>query len=433
VAYQHTIVRVGTFPGIDTQRTAPDDALTHSREMFMTSTGTTHGTTLIRGSSEAAEVDPAGVQHALQLAANWVVEGTTPALVVLAARRGVMFLHEAFGRLTPEAESPALRPDSIYPVASLSKPVTATAVLCLVEDGLVGLDHLVRDYVPEFTGAGKDAVTVRHLLTHTSGLRDELVEGHVRQKLASGGLTPDGRTEPESLALFPPYVMYWHFESGLDAPLGRPPGTELVYSSYGYAALGEVIQRVSGRSFTDFCRERILAPLGMDQSYFEVPEETWARVVRRPESFPPAHLNVRERIPAAMPQGGLSSTAWDLAIFGQMFLNGGGYGAARVLSPASVAQMTHDQVPVVLGSKPGVSYGHPASGLGWWVNVPEAVHVFHASQLSAEAFVHGGSGGSLVCIDPARELIVVWLSIWAGADLAKPNLFVDALVESIIS
>jgi CubicO group peptidase (beta-lactamase class C family) len=401
--------------------------------MFMTSTSTTHGTTLSRGPSDAAEVDLAGVRHARQLAANWVAEGITPALVVLAARRGVVFLHEAFGRLTPEPGSPALRPDSIYPVASLSKPVTATAVMCLIEDGLVSLDRPVKDYIPEFTGAGKDAVTIRHLLTHTSGLRDELVEAHIRHKLASGAVTPDGRTEPESLALFPPYVMYWHFESGLDAPLGGPAGAELVYSSYGYATLGEVIQRVSSRGFADFCRERIFAPLGMRDSYFEVPEEAWGRVVRRPESFPPPHLNVRERIPAAMPQGGLSSTAWDLAVFGQTFLNSGAYAAARVLTPASVAQMTHDQVPVVLASKPGISYSHPASGLGWWVNVPEGVRVFLAGQLSTRAFAHAGPGGSLLCVDPTRELVVVWLSIWAPPDFTKPHLFVDALVESIAS
>jgi CubicO group peptidase (beta-lactamase class C family) len=401
--------------------------------MYMTSTSATHGTTLTCGPSEAAEVDLASVRHAQQLAAGWVAEGITPSLVVLAARRGVVFLHEAFGRLTPEAESPALRPDSIYPVASISKPVTATAVLCLVEDGRVGLDRPVQDYVPEFAGAGKEAVTIRHLLTHTSGLRDELVEAHIRHKLASGAVTPDGRTEPESLALFPPYVMYWHFESGLDAPLGRSAGAELVYSSYGYAMLGEVIQRVSGRSFAVFCRERIFAPLGMGDSYFEVPEDIWARVVRRPESFPPAHLNVRERIPAATPQGGLSSTAWDLAVFGQTFLNCGTYGAARVLSPASVAQMTHDQVPVVLASETGTSYGHPASGLGWWVNVPQGVRVFHAGRLSTSAFAHAGSGGSLLCVDPTRELVIVWLSIWAAPDFTKANLFVDELVASITS
>jgi CubicO group peptidase (beta-lactamase class C family) len=204
-----------------------------------------------------------------------------------------------------------------------------------------------------------------------------------------------------------------------------------VYSSYGYAMLGELIQRVSGRSFADFCNERIFAPLGMRDTYFEVPEQTWARVVRRPQNFPPAHLNVRERIPAAMPQGGLSSTAWDLAVFAQMFLNGGAYAAKRVLSPASIAQMTLDQVPVVLAHMPGETYSHPASGLGWWINVPQAARTFHAAQLSNAAFAHAGSGGSLVCADPAREMLVVWLSVLSGPDFSKPNLVVDALVESV--
>ena len=380
----------------------------------MNSPTATKAATLSRGDPEAVDVDVARVQRAERLAANWVAEGITPALIVLAARRGVVFLHEAFGRLRPEPDSPALRPDTMYPVASISKPVTATAVQCLVEDGLLGLDNLVQDYVPEFTGKGKDAVTVRHLLTHTSGLRDERVEAHVRDKLASGAISADGRTEPASLALFPPYVMYWHFSSALDTPLSSPPGAEWVYSSYGYATLGEIIQRISGRSFADFCHQRIFAPLGMRETYFEVPEEMWARVVRRPESFPPPHLNVRERIPAAMPQGGLSSTAWDLAVFGQMFLNGGAYGSARVLSPASVAQITHDQIPLVMVHKPGESYGHPAAGLGWWVNAPEGARVFLADQLSVDAYAHAGSGGSLLVIDPRGN----WLSSGSRSGLA---------------
>jgi len=91
-------------------------------------------------------------------------------------------------------------------VASISKPVTATAVLCLVEDGLLELDRSVQKYIAEFTGDGKEAVTVRHLLTHTSGLRDEAVYAHVGRKREAGPNPPDERTEPASLTLFPPYV-----------------------------------------------------------------------------------------------------------------------------------------------------------------------------------------------------------------------------------
>jgi CubicO group peptidase (beta-lactamase class C family) len=394
---------------------------------------TAHGTVLISGDAQAAGMDQVHVQRTVQLAANWVTDGTTPALIVLAAREGVVFLHEAFGRLTPEADSPALPPNAIYPVASISKPVTATAVLCLVEDGLLKLDRAVQAYVTEFTGDGKEAVTLQHLLTHTSGLRDEAVEAHVRSKLKSGAIPPDGRTEPASLALFPPYVTYWHFDAGLDAPLSGRPGQAMAYSSYGYALLGKIVARVSGRAFADFCHERIFVPLGMHDTYFEVPEAQWPRVVRRPTSFPPQHLNVRERIPAAMPQGGLSSVAWDLAVLGQTFLNGGNYDGAHVLTAESVEQMTHNQVPRVMARRDGggETSAQASSGLGWMVHVPGAVRPL-SRQLSDDAFGHAGSGGSLLCVDPARDLVVVWLSVSADQSSTNEDLFIDALVESVV-
>jgi len=388
-------------------------------------------TLLQYGDPVAAGVDAVRLGRARQVAAGCVTEEVTPALVVLAARRGVVFLHEAFGRLMPEAGSPVVRADTIYPVASINKPVTATAVLCLVEDGLLELDRSVQKYIAEFTGDGKEAVTVRHLLTHTSGLRDEAVYAHVGRKREAGPNPPDERTEPASLALFPPYVMYWHFESGLDTPLSGGTGHEVVYSSYGYALLGEIIQRVSGRSFADFCRERIFARLGMRDSYFEVPEVEWPRVVRRPTRFGLLHLNVRERIPVAMPQGGLSSTAWDLAVFGQAFLNSGSYGGVRTLTPASVAQMTRDQVPGVPPQRQGEPLAKASHGLGWFLNLPGEVYPF-PSQLSDEAFGHGGSGGSLLCVDPARELVVVWLSVWPDMSTTSQYGFVDALIESVV-
>src|SRR6266568_1099298 len=102
------------------------------------------------------------------------------------------------------------------------------------------------------------------------------------------------------------------------------------------------------------------------------------------------------------------STTWDLAIFGQAFLNGGTYGGARVLSPASVVQMTQNHVAGVL-TQPYAQLA--AHGFGWVIHAPGAIHPLPI-RLSDRAFGHGGSGGSLLCVDPARELVVVWLSIW---------------------
>jgi serine-type D-Ala-D-Ala carboxypeptidase len=185
---------------------------------------------------------------------------------------------------------------------------------------------------------------------------------------------------------------------------------------------------VSGHSFADVCRERIFAPLGLRDTYFEVPEAEWDRVVRRPASFPGPHLNVRERITAAMPQGGLSSTAWDLAVFGQAFLNGGSYAGAQLLSTASVAQMTHNQIPGVPGSWLGERVPEGYRGLGWSVYGPRRTGR-SPGQLSDRAFGHGGAGGSLLCIDPELELVVVWLSVGREEPPANQHAFIDTLVD----
>src|SRR5439155_18134618 len=101
------------------------------------------------------------VRRAARLAEAWVAEGHTSGVVILVARRGVVVLHEAFGRLSPEAGASALPRDTLFPIASITKPITATAVMCLVEDGLIGLNRPVQEYIPEFVGEGKQHVTVR--------------------------------------------------------------------------------------------------------------------------------------------------------------------------------------------------------------------------------------------------------------------------------
>src|SRR2546430_9423872 len=130
------------------------------------------------GSPDKAGMSAQRVQHIAELAEGWVEQGIAPALVVLVARRGNIVLHEAFGRLTPDPDAPALPRDAIFPLASLTKPITATAAMVLVDDGLLGLNRPVAEYIPEFVGEGKSAVMVHHLLTHTSGLRDEDLDAH---------------------------------------------------------------------------------------------------------------------------------------------------------------------------------------------------------------------------------------------------------------
>src|SRR5262245_5213775 len=152
--------------------------------------------------------------------AEWVEAGETPAIVALLARRGVVVLHEAFGRLGPDG--PALRPDALFPVASISKVVTAAAALSLVEEGLVGLNRPVQEHLPELVGEGKEAVMVHHLLTHTSGMRDEDIEAQLNAKSERGDLPPES---VPSGAIDPGVWVHWR--EGPDAPLWKPSGEEM--------------------------------------------------------------------------------------------------------------------------------------------------------------------------------------------------------------
>jgi CubicO group peptidase (beta-lactamase class C family) len=132
---------------------------------------------LRKGTPATVGISAEKIKNIRNLAQKWVDDGVHPSLEFVVARRGVVFLHEAYGKLGPEKDAPSLVKDTIFPLASISKPITATAAMILVEEGLLGLNRPVRDYVPEFIGEGKDKVIVRHLLTHTSGLRDvDLIE-----------------------------------------------------------------------------------------------------------------------------------------------------------------------------------------------------------------------------------------------------------------
>jgi CubicO group peptidase (beta-lactamase class C family) len=363
------------------------------------------------------------VRHIVDLAAGWVAEGITPALVVLVARKGVIVLHEAFGRLGPEQDSPPLELDTLFPLMSLTKPITATAIMLLVEDGLLGLNRPVRWYLPEFSGEGKDAVMVHHLLTHTSGLRREEVEAHAEGKGGSVQVPPPDETQHPLVHryLFPRY----------DAPLWKPPGVEMSYCSYGYKLLGEIVRRVSGISLAGYCREQIFGPLGMTDTHYIVPDSVSHRVVRRAADDPVAAGLEAHRVaetPWAM--GGAYSTAMDLAVFGQMFLNGGAYGDARILSPASVKEMTRNQIQGISAQRKDEFFPEASWGLGW-----DAVGCkrssYYGTLRSTRTFLHGGSGGVYLWVDPVYEIVGAYFSVQA-TEQWYADLFVNAVTAAIV-
>jgi CubicO group peptidase (beta-lactamase class C family) len=325
--------------------------------------------------------------------------------------------------------------DAIFGVASLTKPITAAAVMCLVEDGLVGLNRPVQEYVPEFCGAGKDAVMVHHLLSHTSGLRDMDLNAHALAKITSGAIAP-----PEPLAYLRPdeFMHLRLFAAVHDAQLWKPPGAEMSYCGYGYTLLAEIVRRVAGRPAERFVQERIFDPLRMEStSYSGAPPERLPRVVRRGNDAPFAMLS-RPDVVAALPPGAGSaySTAHDLAAFCQVFLTDGAYGGKRVLSRASVVEMTRNQIPGIGAHWATESFPEASWAFGWSIQGNKKP-LREGSLLSAAALTHSGVGMMFLWVDPVHEFVGAYLSVaprWIPARRHNtcPDLFVNTAIGAIV-
>lgn len=371
------------------------------------------------------------VRRLAVLAEQEVADGMTSALVVLVARRGVIVLHEAFGRLRPDDDAP-LPWNAIYPLASLTKPITATVVMTLVEEGLLGLNRPVAEYVPEFASEGKEgkgAVMVHQLLTHTSGLTDQEIRAH-GERLGLVAPVEPGRID------FPPIET--QLRIACEAPLSRPPGLEMSYSNYGYQLLGEIVRRVSGKPLADLAAERIFEPLGMCDTSFGVPETRSQRFVQRPASAPHAEmLNSREHQGVRAAAGGASSTAMDVGVFGRMFLNRGRYGEECILSPAAVAEMTRNQIPGIGARFMQEVFPEGSWGLGWSVSGTTKRVWRDGSLHSGQKFSHGGLGGVYLWVDPVQELVGVYFSttldlLPSGFPKSNRDLFMNVASAAIV-
>jgi len=374
-----------------------------------------------------AGVSSSRAQDIIEQARGWVDDGRIAALVILAAHRGRIFLHEAFGRQGPEPEAPPVAQTTLFPLASISKVITATAVMMLVEEGRVELNRSVAEYLPEFTGEGKAAVQVFHLLTHTSGLRDEDLEAHANERKGPFNIPPDDG----AMARF----LYENLAPRWDAPLWKPPGEEMAYSGYNYRLLGEIVRRVSSTSLAAFARARIFDPLGMMDSHFGLPDALQPRVVRRGPDASDPDLDTPRFQQMAWGSAGAFSTALDMAIFGQMFLNRGAYGQHRILSPASVAAMTHDQLPGIRARIDNEFFPEASWGLGWSIHGRKTG--WCGGLYSPQSFEHWGSGGVYMWVDPTYEVVGVYFGVVPVPETDPRHtelndLFTDAVTAAII-
>lgn len=375
------------------------------------------------GTPEEAGFDPARIAALKDRAPDWIDGHRMRSAVLMAVRNGKIAFHEAYGPLTDQPDSPPMELDSVFSLNSVTKPITATAIMILVEDGLLGLNRPITEYLPEICGEGAQDIEVQHLLTHTSGYDEmESLALQASAMPAHKGLRGDPET---GLHRFVDRYLASHW----DLKSNWAPGSKMSYCNHNYALLAEIIRRVSGQAVETFMATRIFEPLGMTDTTMCRDEAKMPRLMRRGADVAfgsvtgsPAAGNEGFWLETA-PWGymGVFSTALDLAKFGQMFLGGGSYGDKRILSPASVREMTRNQIPGISGSLGGFEFDEASWGLGFMVR-GDRVWSWSPSLLARGTFGHGGAGGIISMVDPACDVIYIALTVCLDVDLESQEM-----------
>lgn len=310
--------------------------------------------------------------------------------------RGADAHTRAFGRVSYEPDAAAVTPDTVYDAASLSKVLaTAPAILLLAEDGKLDLDAKLVDYFPECAGGGKEAITIRQLLTHTSGL--------------AAGLPAKPAWSGDAAA---------HALACAQA-VTHPPGSFFRYSDINYILLGQLVQKLANKPLDVFAQERIFTPLAMRDTGY-LPLRRFARERIAPtrkvggDAASSLHQDVGggallqgvvhdptvRRIGGVAGSAGVFSTARDVARFARMLLAGGELDGVRILAPDSVRLLTTVQSP------PGIA---ALRGLGMDIDSPYALRP-RGTLYPVGSFGHTGFTGCILWIDPGSRSFYVFLS-----------------------
>ena len=315
-----------------------------------------------------------------------VASGEVVGAVLLVAKDGKIVLHEALG-WRDKARGIPMEPNTLFRMASNTKPVVAAGVAMLVEDGRLGYDDLVREHIPSWDNYRAGFINIGHLLSHSSGLR-----------IPTLFLQPYMRPSPEH-----PGAPTLQLEVARFGQVGAEvaPGTSYSYNNPGYNTLGALAEIASGMPLEEYLDRELYAPLGMHDSYHhETDEKMDGKLDRMSVVYydrdgesgwvPGWTPGDPPQVPFVRASGGMISTAEDYAIFCQMFLNGGVYAGRRYLSEESVALITSPKIRTNPGSDgPPSHYGY-----GWSVSADGV-------------FSHGGSDGTDAFVDPANGLIVL--------------------------
>ncbi|MFJ3499512.1 serine hydrolase [Streptomyces sp. NPDC090135] len=318
--------------------------------------------------------------------------------VLLAGRGGTVALHRAIGsavryaaydektgtgvELPPERQRP-MTEDTVFDLASVSKLFTSILAVQQIERGVLDLEARVTAYLPEFGGGGKGDVTVRQLLTHTSGFRSWIPL--YREPTREGKLR-----------------LLW------EERLANPPGTAYLYSDLNLISLQSVLEEVTGRALDVLLHDEITAPLGMDRTRFNPPPSWRPDIAATEDARPPwsgldrgmvwgeVHDENAYALGGVAGHAGVFSRAWDLAVLARALLNGGAYGRARILSPASVELMFTDF---------NTAFPGDAHGLGFELHQ----HWYMGAMATPRTAGHTGFTGTSLVLDPTTDAFLIVL------------------------
>jgi CubicO group peptidase (beta-lactamase class C family) len=345
-------------------------------------------TRLTHAKPEDIGLDPRRLRVAYDLLEKWTTgpDAPVPGGAILVGRHGKVVPPRFFGRQGPEPDAPPIRPDGLFLMASITKPVVYLGAMMLVERGQLNLGDRVTRYVPEFAAHGKEETLVGHLFTHTSGLPDMLRDNEqLRRDHAPLKKFLDGASR-DTVPLF-------------------KPGTRLSYQSMGTAVVADIVQRLSGKTIADFLRQEIFEPLGMKST--GLGSKGFARERRVRVQVPDYQANgdfgwnseYWQQLGA--PWGGLFSGPEDFAVLCQVMLSGGAWGGVRLLSPAAVRMMTTNRLDDLPDLPEPVRRTQPW-GLGWRLNHPGTPDSW-GDLLGRRVFGHTGATGTMVWMDRRRQ------------------------------
>lgn len=383
---------------------------------------------LTEGPSELVGVSEKRLQLLDQFIQEYVIKGYIPGGVFLVARDNQIVYNKTFGFRSTDKKVP-YRKDDIFRICSMTKAITSVAIMQLYEEGKLGLDDAVQDYIPAFkntqvldtfnekdstytTVPVKSPITLRHLLTHTSGIAyGDFYPGKVQAVYKKNNMLGVGLSHPS-----------WTTEEFINrlaaVPLAFQPGDHFMYG-LNMDVLGRVIEVVSGEKLSDYFRKHIFEPLGMKDTYFYLPKEKQQRLVPIYDYDASNNFQMLTKDPLVSnpdyPKsadighyaggGGLSSTAMDYAIFIQSLLNSGVYNGKRILSRKTIEVMTADQMISLNQQGKGIS-NRPGETfcLGFSLRTDQGKGI---NSKSPGTYEWGGYYTTKFFIDPKEDLIFV--------------------------